>query len=302
MSDDDRPDDDQTTDQDTDPAPHPEVGPDPDRNVDPHLDPDLDPGQEERVRALLADLGRDPAAAQMPAAVTVRLEDTLAELTALRAAGGAADQHPVPASDSDSDSATVVPLTRGRRWSSRWAAAAAAVIVLGAGGVTVAGLDLLGAGSPSADDASAGGAQSEAESLDDSGSEAPQTAPSLPGDSGADQRSLVGTTLPDLRSSSFADDAASLLQAKSAAPRGTDGSAPDPEAQEGREDTEPSNPACPGPTSARSTAGEVQRLTVTYDGRLATLLERRPAAGTRLVEAWTCTGDRLLDRARLPAP
>ncbi len=312
MSDDDR--------HDTEPE-HPDPDLDPDLDPEQGADPDLDPEQEARLRALLADLGSDPAAAQMPPEVTARLEDTLAELTSLRAAQGPA---PTPAqtsaqssadgptrspgegsrSTADPDSATVVPLSGRRRRSSRWAAAAAAVIVLGAGGVAVAGLDLLGTGTPTADDASAGG-QSKAESLDDSGASAPQTAPSTPGGAGADQRSLVGAELPELRSSAFADDAAALLAATSA-PRESKGTAGG-QAQDGggddgaTEGAEPSNPACPGPTGRRA-ADEVRRLTVTYDGRLAILLVRAPSSGTQVLEAWTCAGDRLLDRARIPAP
>ena len=51
---------------------------------DEHLDPQQDPEQEERVRALLADLGSAPDAASMPPEVAARLDETLAGLVAER--------------------------------------------------------------------------------------------------------------------------------------------------------------------------------------------------------------------------
>src|SRR5215213_3032580 len=112
---------------------------------------DLDPGQE-RIRALLADLGspQAPDAASMPPEVAARLDETLAGLVAERSTEA------VPAN--------VLPLRR--RWVQRGAAAAAAVIVLGVGGVAVA--DLVGG---SADDSrtSAGGVAESATAEEDSG-------------------------------------------------------------------------------------------------------------------------------------
>ena len=52
-------------------------------------DPSLDPGQEQRLRALLADLGSGAAREtdRLPPEVAIRLEDTLAGLVAEREAG-----------------------------------------------------------------------------------------------------------------------------------------------------------------------------------------------------------------------
>src|SRR6478672_12026110 len=85
-------------------------------------DEHLDPEQEELVRALLAELGSAPDAASMPPDVAARLDETLAGLVAER------EEAP----------ADVVPLRR--RWAPRVAVAAAAVIVIGAGGVAAANL------------------------------------------------------------------------------------------------------------------------------------------------------------------
>src|SRR5690349_21400812 len=86
-----------------------------------------DPDQE-RIRALLADLGapRDPDAAAMPPEVAARLDETLAGLVAERT--------------STEEPATTVVVPLRRRWAQRGAAVAAAVIVLGVGGVAVANL------------------------------------------------------------------------------------------------------------------------------------------------------------------
>ena len=43
-----------------------------------------------------------------------------------------------------------------------------------------------------------------------------------------------------------------------------------------------------------------QHLVVLYDGSPAALVVQPEKEGTRLVEAWTCGGDRLLDSATVP--
>src|SRR4051812_36591398 len=98
---------------------------------DEHDEHELSPEEDARVRALLADAGSSTEE-QVPADVAARLDATLADLVAEREQEGSA--------------ATVVPLRR--RWTRDLTAAAAAVIVLGVGGVAVGNL-----GSSSSDDA-----------------------------------------------------------------------------------------------------------------------------------------------------
>lgn len=95
-------------------------------------DPSLDPGQEQRLRALLADLGSGAAREtdRLPPEVAIRLEDTLAGLVAEREAGKISGEHTA--------TGEVVPLRP--RWMPRIAAAAAAVIVLGLGALTASNL------------------------------------------------------------------------------------------------------------------------------------------------------------------
>ena len=134
--------------------------------------PDLDPAQDARIRALLAELGSGPDGEPLPPEVAARLDDTLALLVAERGRAGGAR----PEDETTADN--VVPLRR--RWLPRAAVAAAAVIVLGAGGVFVANLgQMSGTGLSSSSDSadkstaegqdSGGGSSSDSESGTDSG-------------------------------------------------------------------------------------------------------------------------------------
>src|SRR6188472_3476209 len=124
-----------------------------------------DPGQDAQIRALLAELGSGPDGEEMPPEVAARLEDTLALLVAERGREETAADS-TGASEESTDN--VVPMRR--RWGPRLAGAAAAVIVLGAGGVAVANLDLLGgAGSSTSHNTAADGAgESKAETAPES--------------------------------------------------------------------------------------------------------------------------------------
>ncbi|WP_027861154.1 hypothetical protein [Marmoricola sp. URHB0036] len=229
-------------------------------------EPEPDREQEERVRALLADLGAAPDAAAVPPDVAARLDETLAGLVAER------EQTP----------ANVVPLRR--RWAPRAAAAAAAVIVLGAGGVAAANLGVFDgtARDTSSADTSAGG--SSAESLDGTTTTAPEptTAPNA-----------LSAQLPRVRAASFDADVARLLQRR--APARDD--APNQRKSELGSGSGEAAATCPGPrTSHGSTT-----TPVLYDGTPAVLVVHPARAGERLVEAWSCGGGRVLDRARVPA-
>ena len=237
---------------------------------DPELDPELDPTEEARIRALLADLGEAPEAAATPPDVAARLDETRAGRVAERA------------EPEDEAPAVVVPLRR--RWTSRAAVAAAAVIVIGAGGVAAANLGLFGGESDSM--TSAGGASSsKTESQDDSGSAPSPSTP--PGTSSG----LLARDLPRLSAASFGADVKPLVESpqelRANQRKAAEDSAGGDTAAVG---------GCPGP----SVGAGAQHLVVLYDGSPAALVVRPEQGGERLVEAWTCSGDRRLDSATVP--
>jgi hypothetical protein len=242
-------------------------------------DPDLAPGQEAgedaRIRALLAELGSGPDGEPIPREVEARLDETLAMLVAER---GRSDVPEEEAADN------VVPLRR--RWLPRAAVAAAAVIVLGVGGVVVANLGTMSPETSSSDSAggstaeapeSGGGSSSDAESGSDSGTGA--------------------AAIPELSASTFPGDVAALLRPGRASVLTPEGrSADEPSPPTNRENAKSDAPgaltsqACPGP---RITDGTVPTL-VRYDGKLAVLLVHPKRAGRQAVEVWNCAGDRRL--------
>jgi hypothetical protein len=233
-------------------------------------DPDLDPQQEEQVRALLADLGP----ATVPPEVAARLEETLAELVAER---------PV------TEQAVVVPLRR--RWATRAATAAAAVIVIGAGGVAVANLGGFGGSNDNAagstDSATAGGGSSSSESL--GGTESP--APAKQPDSLSNG---LPARLPRVSAASFDTDVTRLLQRRVAAAGDTAAQRkPTQETKQGHLYAA----SCPGPGAGNGTT----TTPVLYDGTRAVLVIHPVQGDQRLVEAWTCGGERVLDSAKVPA-
>ena len=239
-------------------------------------DPELDPEQEQRIRALLADLGTSPDAAAMPPEVAARLEETLAELVA---------KHPMVA-ETRSD---VVPLRR--RWAPRAAAAAAAVIVLGVGGVAAA--NLLGGSNDStnsstADSSSAGGGSTAGESLSGSATPTPKIPPaSLP--------IALQARLPRISAASFDSDVAQLLQRRDA-PAGDSAAQRTPQKDPTKSQLYAAS--CPGPKASNGTT----TTPVLYDGTPTALVIHPARGGQQLVEAWTCGGDRKLDSAEVPAP
>lgn len=252
---------------------------------DPVYDPgdSLDPVEDARVRALLADLGSgsaDPPA--MPAEVVARLDATLAALADART-----EQAATPTSTSN-----VVPLRR--KGTRRLAAAAAAVIVVGVGGVAVTQLGG-GAGSSDTADSTAAGGQAE-KSTDDvggGGDQPPSSADSGAGDPPGDAANgLSARRLPKLGAASFEADVAALLRR---APRAT---AAQSDTSSGRSESRRNyaGVGCPGPA-----VGRARHRTVLYDGSPAALVVHPVADGRRLVEAWTCSGERRLASADLEA-
>jgi hypothetical protein len=271
-------------------------------------DPYPDPAQDARLRALLAELGSGPDGEPMPPGVADRLDDTLARLVAERAKRDPSDEAAHDAesdtgSETGADTGTVVPLRR--RWLSRASAAAAAVIVLGAGGIAVG--NLLGDGSQS-DTSVAGG------SADDrSVAESAPGATASGGDGSATRESAGGAaSLPEVSSVAFAADVARLLAGRTSVitpeekPSVADGD-PGLLEREGGDKQGPTDgqPAaiCPGPPmsdpATKGAADRAARNPVRYDGRPAVLLVHPLSEGRRLVEAWTCAGDRRLAAATL---
>jgi hypothetical protein len=263
-------------------------------NDEPESDPGIEPGDQPvdaddaRIRALLAELGSGPEGDAMPAAVAARLDDTLARLVAEREnQGGTAQEEPDERADN------VVPLQR--RWGTRLGAAAAAVIVLGAGGVAAANLGVLGSGSQGADSTASS----------DSGAGESAT-------SGSSGRSLTqqddgAAAVPQVASGSFAADVKALLQDRrelaGPLPAPAAGSVTTGPGKAAARDRLGSATASPGPASAcagpRITDGATA-TPVQLDQSPAVLVVHPVLAGHRLVEAWNCAGTRRLASATLP--
>ena len=150
---------------------------------------DFDDPEHAWVRDLLGDARVEEP---VPDDVVARLDQTLAALQAERAAS----RGPSP-----DESPTVVPLRR--RLPSRLTAAAAAVIVLGAGGVAIAQLGGNGSGGSGATSSNAA----------DSSAERAGSATASPGHpSAAAPEVLAGSAVPRLRAAAFAADAARLMR------------------------------------------------------------------------------------------
>jgi hypothetical protein len=246
------------------------------------LDPELDPEQEERVRALLADLGTAPDAAAMPPEVAARLDETLASLVA--------EQSPAdPAVDAGG---AVVPLRR--RWAPRLAAATAAVIVVGVGGVAVANLGGFGGSSAkdtsSAGSAAGGNASSGAESLDSSAPAAPSGTPSALSGS-------LAARLPRVTAGTFEADVTRMLQRR---PEPQRTSASERKAAQDGTDTA-SGKALIGSCTGPSTDSGETTEPVLYDGALSVLVIGPAEGGQRTVTAYSCDG-RTLRSAHVPDP
>jgi hypothetical protein len=256
-------------------------------NDEHEVDPDdvaSDPEQDARIRALLAELGSGPDGEPIPPEVEARLDDTLALLVAQRG-GAAGGEGPL---EDESTSDNVVPMRR--RWLPRAGVAAAAVIVLGVGGLAVGSSGLF-------DNSSQTSGSSSADSAGESAGKAPES--SADSSTGSDS-STAAAALPELSSSSFPSDVASLLKGRTRVLTPQDkgkgkasGEQSPPKSRENAKSAAPgasASEACPGP---RPTDGAVPNQ-VRYDGRRAVLLIHPERAGQQVVEAWSCAGDRRL--------
>ena len=284
----------------------------------------LRPAEDQRIRALLADLGSGPDGESMPPEVAARLDATLARLVAEREAADPEE------SGSTTRDATVVPLRR--RWATRGAAAAAAVIVVAGGGIAAANLGLLGGATTA--DSSAGGSSSASGAERSLGSGAEDQATPSPGQSSPGQPSpgqasdgadrldngdaVAKGAVPALTAASFRGQVTTLLG---------DGDAADlsaPSARGRREVTLPLAPSAspsasapdagsdtggdpggsPGTATAAALAGRQLRLTAPHrrgPGHRDHLRQRpgRPRRAPR--RTGTAPGGGLVVR-RLPAP
>lgn len=230
-------------------------------------DPENEP--DANIRALLAELGSGPDGETMPTEVTARLDDTLARLVAERDTGE-------PTQDA---SATVTPLRR--RWLPRITAAAAAVVVLGAGGVAASNLGVFG-GHGSFDSSDGGASSSKAGSAPES------TSSDAGGDTSSDSS---GAALPELHAGSFVSEVTSLLSAGHPRVSTPERPAlPAARATDGPSKLQQDASACAGPdVSDGAVINQVR-----YDGAPAVLVVHPERGGRQLVEAWTCAGERRL--------
>jgi hypothetical protein len=279
---------------------------------------DFDDPAHAGIRDLLASARVDTP---IPAEVAARLDATLAELTR-----GAASPSEAPT--------TVVPLRRRSKVGPRLLAAAAVIVVAGAG---VVGLNQV-VSTTSSDDAMSGTAADSATAQRDSGGRnAPESAPHAPtapspvdgllGDLSSGsvaEKSAVAARVPVLTSARFADQAAGLKLTRlivlsrsslDAAATGSTAAKPTPtdtnlsgdETRTNQFNARPS-PAdrdlasalkarvCTPPKLAGTTS-----YPIVLDGQPAVLVLHKPDGKTRLVEAWSCAGTRLLAIAAIPA-
>ena len=264
--------------------------------------PEIDPGQEARVRALLGEVGAEHE--PIPDDVSARLEDTLAMLRAERVR----PEEPSGETDPDeSDQPGVVPLRR--KWLPRAAGAAAAVIVLGVGGLAAV---RLGTDSTSQDSAAQGGVASDTAPSSQGPSESPVPSTGSGATPGSKARSLRESAdallaLPAVTRATFDTDVAGLLRTDTSlttpAERAADQSGVDAGAGSGSTSETTPQPRgeallareCPGPTVSDGAVANPVRL----DGVLSVLLVHPAKDGEQLVEAWTCAGDRRLDSTQL---
>jgi hypothetical protein len=265
----------------------------------------FDDAAHHHLRALLAEAR---VGTPVPEDVAARLDATLADLTSARA---------------DRTDDVVVPLRRRSRVAPRLLAAAAVVVLLGAGAV---GLDQVLDGSTSADDSKAATADSAREAPS---SAVPESASGAKGGAGANTGSAAAGSgnlgrssaqIPAFASASFARDAERFL-----APDGTNLSADAPGYLDSTGDF--SSPTAPSPAdgapqrtpaagvpdqlkglslldralaskACHAPAGEAgRRVPIRLDGNPAVLVIGPLKDGSRLVRAWSCDGGAVLASA-----
>ncbi len=310
-----------------------------DPHVDPAGDPALDPATDAHLRSLLAELGSGPDGDPMPPEIAARLDATLARLAAVPAETAPVSAETAPVSGetapvsgetarvsaetarvSEEAGSNVVPLRR-RRARRTFAAAAAAVVLLGAGGVAVSqlgGLDGSSGGS-SADSTTSGSAGSDAGGSASAPESGPDATKGQDGTQDGTQDGAQDDNLPAVRLATFDADATRLLR-RAAADRsaiqvpngraltGTSATPTPPTPGSPATPTDPSvNDVPPGDAAAVRRAGctppraddGALPSAITLDGRPAVLVVHPDRDGRRLVQAWSCSGERVLASARV---
>ncbi len=282
----------------------------------PEHEPGFDDPAYDELRALLAGVR---VTAPVPADVAARLDATLVSLSADRRAGTASDEAP----------SVVVPLRRRSRVGSRLLAAAAAVIVVGAGGV---GLSQVLSSQDAAESADApaiadgfGPAAPEAEAPRDQDLNGPDRLAELT------ERLSNTQAVPRFTTTGFAREAAAFsgrdlalswgsgLDSTADEDEGTANSPRTPatptptkkaesssggltSGQSGASTADPqtgyfaAKAACPGPVGLGATL-----VPILYDGQPAALAVYPVTDGTQLYEAWSCDGRTMLASARVQA-
>ena len=286
-------------------------------------EPDFDDPAHDRLRELLSSARVDTP---VPADVADRLDATLAELT-----GRAAPSPPVP----EEDDHAVVPLRRRARLAPRLLAAAAVLVVAGAGAVGLTQV-LKDDGSDRATSADSASPAESAGGLAATGDRPAQ--PSAPNLSLNGQRqdgstfSLARGSVPVLSTADFAPGADGLQlnaltkvqRAAELASRVTATKRLDersPATATGKAGAAGVNPGPQVPTAAagdkdvrtslrtasalaRSCAGPRMAGTSSYpivlDGAPAVLVVHPANAGSKLVEAWSCDGSQVLAFTTVP--
>jgi hypothetical protein len=239
---------------------------------DPTHGPSEDPAFEDpavdQLRALLADAR---ATEPVPADVAARLDDTLAALREERLA-----------------EAGVVPLRR-RRAVGRWLVAAAAVVVVGAGGAGIAQLTQDGA-NDAAKSADSAASSATGDTLTN-GPAAPQETAASPAPSAQPPVSaLKGVALPRFTTARFARQAATFDPATldfttngtadKAYEASTPGESDAPSDSIGRAPSRCAGPSLPDTTT----------VPILLDGHRAVLVLHKVVDGTQEVDAWSCDG------------
>jgi hypothetical protein len=114
---------------------------------------------------------------------------------------------------------------------------------------------------------------------------------------------LTNGRVPAVSAASFDRDVTRLLGDSPAyAANGSPSDLPSTDTRDQQKAEEDSGEAAlraTGCTGPRVTGGAVP-VPVRYDGKPAVLVIHPPRGGDRLVEAWTCSGSKRLDRARVP--
>lgn len=286
---------------------------------------DFDDPAHASIRDLLASAR---VATPVPAEVAARLDATLAELT-----GQTSSPAPVP----DEAYPVVLPLRRRARLAPRLLAAAAVVAVAGAGAV---GLNQIlgnhGSVHPTtADSATSAGTGSQAQPEKAPTDFDAKNGGILDGSSSATNEAVLGR-IPALTTADFADQAGTLdlpsarlfsLAEVDKAPSGLSAAVPKPSStrsEPGSSGSAPGSNAPQAPNRAPKNDLAAQTRALRYaalqargcvgpkmDGtsQYAIVLDSRPAvlvvhaanAGTRLVEAWSCDGSKVLAFTTVPA-